>query len=135
MLNIGFSGNLESITCMISLLHLEMKAWRSSHQRCFLKKGVLINFAKFTGKHLCHSLFFNKVADLRSADLLKKKLWDRCFPVNFAKFIRTPFFTEDLRWLLLSVWNLSKIQLYIFLINVERISLIVLVFSLFVLNK
>ena len=26
MLSIGFSGNLESITCMISLLHLEMKA-------------------------------------------------------------------------------------------------------------
>ena len=29
-----------------------------------LKKGVLKNFAKFTGKHLCHSLFFNKVAGL-----------------------------------------------------------------------
>ena len=58
-----------------------------------------------------------------------------CFPVNFAKFLRAPFFTEDLRWLLLSVRSLSKIQLYIFLINVERISLIVLVFSLFILNK
>ena len=28
----------------------------------FCKKGVLINFAKFTGKHLCQTLFFNKVA-------------------------------------------------------------------------
>ena len=35
---------------------------RSSHQRCSGKKGVLRNFAKFTGKHLCQSLFFNKVA-------------------------------------------------------------------------
>ena len=26
-----------------------------------VKKGVLINFAKFTGKHLCQRLFFNKV--------------------------------------------------------------------------
>ena len=26
--------------------------------------GVLKNFAKFTGKHLCQSLFFTKVADL-----------------------------------------------------------------------
>ena len=26
---------------------------RSSHQRCSVKKGVLSNFAKFTGKHLC----------------------------------------------------------------------------------
>ena len=28
----------------------------------FCKKGILRNFAKFTGKHLCQSLFFNKVA-------------------------------------------------------------------------
>ena len=26
----------------------------------------------------------------------------RCFPVNFVKFLRTPFFTEHLRWLLLN---------------------------------
>ena len=30
----------------------------------FCKKGVLRNFAKFTGKHQRQSLFFNKVADL-----------------------------------------------------------------------
>ena len=29
-------------------------------------------------------------------------LWHRCFPVNFAKFLRTPFLTEHIRWLLLS---------------------------------
>ena len=38
--------------------------FRSSHQRCFIIKGVLRNFAKFTGKHLCQSLFLNKVAGL-----------------------------------------------------------------------
>ena len=27
----------------------------------FYKKGIIKNFAKFTGKHLCQSLFFNKV--------------------------------------------------------------------------
>ena len=27
----------------------------------------------------------------------KKRLWHSCFPVNFAKFLRTPFFTEHLR--------------------------------------
>ena len=31
----------------------------------------------------------------------------RCFPVNFAKFLRTPFFIEHLWWLLLYV-NLFK---------------------------
>ena len=37
---------------------------------------------------------------LRSATLLKKRLWHRCFPVNFAKVLRTPFLTEQDRWLL-----------------------------------
>ena len=26
----------------------------------------------------------------------QKRLWHRCFPVNFAKFLRVPFFTEHL---------------------------------------
>ena len=30
-----------------------------------VKKGAFKNFAKFTGKHLCQSVFFNKVAGLR----------------------------------------------------------------------
>ena len=32
------------------------------HQKYSLKKGVLRNFAKFTGKNLRQNLFFNKVA-------------------------------------------------------------------------
>ena len=43
-------------------------------------------------------LFFNKVTGLRAATLLKKGLWHRCFPVNFEKFLRTPFLlTEHLQ--------------------------------------
>ena len=38
---------------------------RSSHRRCSVRKGVLRNFVKFTEKHLCRILFFNKVAGLR----------------------------------------------------------------------
>ena len=38
---------------------------RSSHQRCSVKKCVLKNFAKFTGKQLYQSLFFNEVAGLK----------------------------------------------------------------------
>ena len=69
----------------------------------FYKKGVLRYFAIFTGKHLCQSLFFNKIAGLRPATLLTKKPWHRCFSVNFATFLRTPIFLEHLRWLLLIV--------------------------------
>ena len=31
------------------------------------------------------------------ATLLKRRLWHRCFPVNFAKFLRTPFLTKHLQ--------------------------------------
>ena len=51
---------------------------RSSHPEVFCKKGVLKNVTKFTGRHLCQSLFFNKVTDLRPATLLKKRLWHNC---------------------------------------------------------
>ena len=83
------------------------------------KKGVFRNFAIFTVKHLCQSLFFNKVADLRlqvctwptidifsrawSTALLKKRFWHRWFPVNFAKFLRTTFLQNIAGPLLLSV--------------------------------
>ena len=65
--------------------------YRSSRPEVFCKKGVLEKATTFTGKHLRQSLFFNKVAGLRPATLLKNKLWHRCFPVNFVKFLRTPF--------------------------------------------
>ena len=54
----------------------------------------LKNFAKVTGNYLCQSHFFNNVSGLRAATLLKKRPWQRCFLVHFAKFLRTAFFTE-----------------------------------------
>ena len=70
------------------LINLSSKS-RSSRPEVFCKKGVARNFAKFTGKRLCQRFFYNKVAGLRPATLLKKNFWHRCFPVNFAKFFRT----------------------------------------------
>ena len=37
--------------------------YKSSSPEVFCKEGVLRNFAKFTGKHLGQSVFFNKVAE------------------------------------------------------------------------
>ena len=74
--------------------------FRSSHQRCSVRKGVRRNFTKFTGKHLCQSLFFDKVAGMRSATFLKNRLWQRCFPVSFVKFLSTPF-SQNTSWRLL----------------------------------
>ena len=82
--------------------------YRSSRPEDFCKKGVPRNFTKFTRKHLCQVLFVNKVADLSPETLWKKSLWHRCFAVNFAKYLRTPFFIILLWWLLL---NLSSTEL------------------------
>ena len=46
------------------LLFLAISLDRTSRLEVFCKNGILRNFKKFTGKHLCQSLFFNKVASL-----------------------------------------------------------------------
>ena len=44
------------IKCSIQI-QPRMASDRSSHPKVFCKKGVIENFTKFTGKHLCQSLF------------------------------------------------------------------------------
>ena len=73
---------------------------RSSHPKAFWKKKVLNNFAEFTGKRLCQSLFNNKAGGLRSAILLKKRLWQVFFS-EFCENFKNIFFIEHLWWLLL----------------------------------
>ena len=79
-------------TICIYHFHVWKQFLKKQYREVFREKGILKNFTKFTGKHLCWSLFFNIVAGLRPTILLKKRLQDRCFPVNFVKFSRTPFF-------------------------------------------
>ena len=63
---------------------------------------------------------------LRPATFLKKRLWHRRFPVNFAKFLRTPFLTEHLQWLPLSNYSLSILtfSIFLFLIYLDQIIVI-----------
>ena len=88
-------------------LNFKSCIFQKQHPELFSKKNVLRNFAKFTAKHLRQGLIFKKVAGLRIATLSKKRHWHMCFPVNFAKFLRTSFLTEHLRWLLLIYENFS----------------------------
>ena len=82
----------------------KLNLYRSSHQRCSIEIVVLKNFHKIhTRNHLCRSVFFNKVAALRPVTLLKRRLWHRCFPVNFVKFLRTPFLQNTSGRLLLLI--------------------------------
>ena len=58
---------------------------------CSVKK-VFLEISQNSQENTCARVSF-----------LIKRLWHRCFPMNFAKFLRTPFLTEHLRWLLLTL--------------------------------
>ena len=64
-------------------------------------------FLKVYRKTLVPESLFKETATLlkksshRPATLLRRRSWQRCFPVNFAKFHRAPFLPEYLPWLLL----------------------------------
>ena len=62
---------------------------------CSIRKGVLRNFAKFTGKHLCQSLFFNKVAGL-ACSFMKQETLTQVFSCDFCQISKNTFFTEHL---------------------------------------
>ena len=84
---------IELIILKRKILTLEAVVRRCSSKLVLLKISVI-----FTGKHLWWSSF--------SIKLIKKRFQHRCFPVKFPKFLRTPHFTEQLRWVLLQhLWN------------------------------
>ena len=87
----------------------------------FYKKGVLRNFTKFTGKHLCQSLFFNKVAGLRpeACNFIKKETLAQVFPVNFVKFLRTPQTTASGPYI--TYRNKAKVLLFVSSFNATSI--------------
>ena len=80
-------------------------------------KAVLRNFTKFTGKHLCQSLFSNKVAGLRPEALAQ------VFPSEFCQISNNSFFTEHLRWLLLFIDGSED---YIDVTEIEDVEIILL---------
>ena len=69
--------------------------YRSFQQRCSIENCVPRNFTKFTRKYMCQSLFFNKVAGLKPATLLKKVL-AQVFSCEFCKISKNTFFTEHI---------------------------------------
>ena len=65
-------------------------------RRCSIKK-MFLQILQTSRENTCARIYF-----------LIKRLWRRCFPVIFAKFLRTPFLTEHLRSLLLK-WETTNI--------------------------
>ena len=70
---------------------------RSSHWRCSVKK-VSLEISQNSRENTCARVsFLIKLLAEAEVTLLTKGSWHRCFPVNFVKFLRTPFLTEHLR--------------------------------------
>ena len=55
------------------------------------KKGVLKNFLRLTGKNLYPESLSEEFVGFQPASLLKKRPRQKCFLINFTRFLRTPF--------------------------------------------
>ena len=62
-----------------------------------MKKGVIRNFTKFTGKHRYQSLFFNGVVVLRPVTLLKGASDTGVFSCQSCGISKNTFVIEQLR--------------------------------------
>ena len=76
-----------------------MKLEAVNQKRCFPKRDVLRNVAKFTGKHLFQSLFFNKVVG-QACNFIKKETLAQVFSGEFCEIFENTFCTEHIWWLL-----------------------------------
>ena len=63
---------------------------RNNYKKCSVKKVVLRNFVKFTGKHLCQGLFFSKVGRPVPETL------EQVFSCEFCGISKNNFLTEHL---------------------------------------
>ena len=88
-------------------------------RRYSIKKVFLIIFTKFTGKRLCQSLFFNKVAGcssfLKSDSHLSKKIILFALVIAFPKWwkyflfhLKSSFRFQDIETFTLSFWTWRK---------------------------
>ena len=78
----------------------------------FYKKAVLKNFAIFTGKKLCWSLFLVRLQ-------AEKRLQHRCFPMHIANFLTTSILKNISERLLLIFFYYSNLFVFgrLFTIN------------------
>ena len=61
-----------------------------------MKKDILKNFPKFTGKHLCQSLFLIKL-QTEACDFIKKETLAQVFSCKLFETFKSAFFTDHLR--------------------------------------
>ena len=87
-------------------------AYRSSRSQMFFKIVFLKNFANFTGKHICWSLFLIKLQAFRSSAVLKRDSNTGIILWNLRNLFKNTFFTEHVLTVTASVCseNLGKLE-------------------------
>ena len=78
------------LSCMYHKLKKCLNS-RSRHQRCSIEQAILKNFAIFTGKHLWWTLFFNRVAGLKTCSCIKRASNKGVFLCILKKFFKKLF--------------------------------------------
>ena len=91
-MSIGLSENLSEVVRRF------LVSMTSGRLKLFCKKGFLRNFTKFTGKHLCQILFFNKE--------IQKVTLAQVFSCEFCEITKNSF-TEHV-WATAKTNNLFK---------------------------
>ena len=76
--------------------------FRSSRPDAFCK-NLFLDISENSHQNTYATVSFLKQLQAESCNFIKKSFWHSCFPVNFVKFLRTPFIIEHLWWLLLFV--------------------------------
>ena len=105
--------------------------FRSSHMEVFCRKGVLRSFTKFTRKHQCQSLVFNKVADLRFfAEYI------RTTATTFSRNVLNPirqlkghWYRKKSRFKCVQRWNKVQIKTVLFWSIVATLSITIHIFN------
>ena len=68
---------------------------------------MFLEISQSSQENTCARVFFLIKLQAKSATLLKKRLWHRCFPANYVKFLKTPFLQNTSGRLLLKIASLD----------------------------
>ena len=79
---------------MLLSCRYSVKSWEAATSGVLFIK-VFLEISQNSQEDTYAGVFFLiKLPASKPATLFKKRLWHRCFPVNFVKFLRTAFLTE-----------------------------------------
>ena len=105
-LYVARSGTLEISRTRTYKFLCERLWWQWSEAEN-VKKGVLKNFAKFTGKYLYQGLFFNLIK-LQACNFIKKETLAQVFSSEFCKISKNTFFYRTPRVVASEWWCLLR---------------------------